>query len=451
MSGIKALDVGLFYPNYSTFLMNGTAVKGVNFEWEKKFYFAFTYGRTINTLLTTNNIIQNQLQNARNLYNFFDFNNVRDSRKIMAVKFGIGAKESSHFYVGCLYGLGLPSYLIASASPSIEKNIAVELDGRFLLNNSNSFDLVYGKSALYETGNPGDVTNSPSQSLFSAYRSNAAMLKYTSDIKKTQTRASVTGRIVDPFFKSYGVGFIRSDNLRYEFKLDQQLGNKTKVSAFYRRDRDNLLNLMGVTNSLQTMGVNVSLKVNKRLTLRGIYSPVVQNQFFRDSSQKNMQHINTISNGIITYTPRSARLKSVFNLVYSYYQLSGSMNGSCYQNISFNNTTVFSVPLKLDFAANYFYNNTPDTLNTKTIIVSSNVSYTGWRKSIFTLGVKYADNPVAKNQLGGIMRVNIPLAKYISFELQAERLVFGDFYSSYNRASLTKFPYYGYSKLIVTW
>ena len=54
---------------------------------------AFTYGKTNNTIMTTNNIIQNQLQTARNFYNFFDFNNVKDSRKITALKLGYGKKN----------------------------------------------------------------------------------------------------------------------------------------------------------------------------------------------------------------------------------------------------------------------------------------------------------------------------------------------------------------------
>ncbi len=452
LSGVKTLDIGLCYPNYSAFLVNGSTLKGVNLEWEKKLYFAFTFGKTINTVLTTNNIIQNQLQTGRNLYNFFDFNNVRDSRKIMAVKFGIGKKESTHIYAGFLYGVGLPSYLNTSLPESMEKNVAIELDGKIAMGSSNSLDVVVGKSALYQTGISEIPERSASQYILSKFRSNAALVRYNSSIQRTKTKITLMGRLVDPFFKSYGVGFMRSDNLRYEFKIEQEITNKIKFTAFYRKDRDNLLNTSLYTTNLQTMGANLFIKVNKRFMIRAAYTPVVQNIASKDSMKYNKQYLNNISNLVLTYSPRFIKINSFFNAMYSYYQFAGTGGkNNNFQNYNLSNTTIFSPSFKMNIAANGFFNNSSDSLNSNTLMASGNITYMGKNGTSLTLGVKYATNKLIQNQTGGLLKINIPIIKYIHAEIQAEKLVLGDFYNSYNMVEIKKFPYYGYGKIIISW
>jgi hypothetical protein len=146
--------------------------------------------------------------------------------------------------------------------------------------------------------------------------------------------------------------------------------------------------------------------------------------------------------------PRTKKGNCFFNALYSYYQLNGNNN---YQNFNLSNTTIFNSMLKSDVAVNYFYNNTGDSLNSNTTMVAANLSVSGMRGVSVTAGVKYANNNLLKNQVGGTLKINIPLISHINFELMAERLVLGDFYNSYNLTEIRRFPYYGYGKLIVTW
>lgn len=452
LSGIKNFDIGLCYPNYSTFLINGSTVKGINVEWEKKLYFAFTYGKTINTIMTTNNIIQNQLQASRNLYNFFDFNNVRDSRKIMAFKFGLGKKESTHLHAGILFGMGMPSYLSNAnfSTPSVEKNVVVELDGRYSLNANNSVDLVYGKSVVYQNGIPENPEIAPSQVLFSNFRSHAALARYTSNISKTKTKIILTGRMIDPFFKSYGAGFMRSDNLRYEFKIEQVINDKIKFTGFYRKDRDNLLNVFLYTTSLQTIGTNLSIKINRRLTARVMYSPVIQNISSKDNSY-SLNKLNNISTGVLSYTPRFNKVVSSFVALYSYYQLSDGLKGRIFQNMSLNNTTIFNSFIRTNLGTSWFMSNSTDSLNSSTAMVNAELAVSGKKGASLTGGVKYAYNTLLNHQLGGLLRLNIPLIKHLNAEMEAQRLVIGDFYNSMYQSEVKKFPYYGYLKIILSW
>jgi len=456
MSGVKKLDIGMSYPNYSTFLVSGSSIKGINVEWEKKFYFAFTYGKTINTVMTTSNLIQNQLQTARNMYNFFDFTNVKDSRKILATKFGYGKKETTHLYAGFLYGLGLPSYVSVSTQTTIEKNLVIELDGRVALNKTNTLDIIYGKSALYQDGVnvTGDNSNAQFPFPFSKYRSNAGLLKYTSEFKKTKTKITATGKIVDPFFNSYGVGFMRSDNLRYELKVEQDITSKIKFSGSYRKDRDNLLNTFSCTTDLQTIVANLNVKLNKRFTAKLSYMPVIQNikPTSNDSGLQTTHHVNNISTVVITYAPKITQVSSFFNAMYSYYQLTGTAGkNNNFQNYNINNTTIFNQHIKANFAFNYFFNNDSDSLNNSTSLFSADVVYATSKGTTVTLGGKYAYNNIIKQQTGGVLKINIPIIKHINLEVFAEKLVLGDFYNNYNISEIKKFPFYCYGKVILSW
>lgn len=449
VSGIKSLDIGLCYPNYSTFLVNGSTLKGVNIEWEKKIYFAFTYGKTINTLLTTNNIIQNQLQTARNLYNFFDFNNVKDSRKIAAIKFGVGKKESSHLFLGVLYGYGLSSYLAPTSLTNPEKNVVVELDGKYSINAANSIDLVYGKSALYQTGNIETSEATVASYLFSTFRSNAAMVRFNSSITKTKTKIQITGRLIDPFFKSYGVGFMRSDNLRFELKAEQAITSKLKLTGFYRRDSDNLLGTYSYNTSLQAIGITLNAKINKRLVIRGTYSPVVQNITGKDSSHSVMRNVNNISTLILSYSPRSKKFTSYINGVCSYYQLAGH-SGKNYQSYTLTDNTTLSKLFKSDVSVSYLFNNSGDSLNNTFLIVNTlncslplGVTVAG--------GVKFANNTSLRNQWGGLFKASFPLTKGINIELQGQKLILGDFYSNFGTSEIKRFPFLFSAKIMITW
>jgi len=454
LAGVKKLDIGLCYPSYSTFLVNGTTLKGINMEWQKNlFYFAGTYGKTINTVLTTNNIIQNQLQTGRNLYNFFDFNNVKDTRKIGAFKFGLGKKESSHFYIGFLDGVGLPSYLITPVpNNSIERNLVLELDGKIAFNGSNSLDLVYGKSSLSQKGISQNPDDSPSQSLFSKFRSNAAMVRFNSEIKKTKTKITLTGRMIDPFFNSYGVGFQRSDNMRYELKVEQAITSKIKFTGFYRKDRDNLLGTSVYTTNLQTMGANLFIKINKSFTARASYNPAIQKIISKDSAANNSTHVNNIGALVVTYNLRIKKISSFFNALYNTYQLNSvSGKSSNFQNFTLSNSTIFSRQIKASMALNYFYNNDSDSLNSNTFMASGDFSYVFKNTGTITIGATYANNHIIKNQGGGLIKINIPIIQHLRLELEAQKLVLGDFYNSYNISEIKKFPYYGYAKIIVNW
>ena len=458
-SGVKKLEIGMCYPNYSTFLVSGIAIKGINVEYQKNdFYFAFTHGKTVNNLLLTSNAVQNHLFNMQNLYNFFDFNYVKDSRRITAIKFGYGKKEGNHLYFGLLYGIGLQSYILnttltTSSSAAIsfpDRNFVSEIDGKYLVSKNSTFDLVYGRSALQTSSQYFANEESGFNSLMFSKQSNAAMGKYSLLVAKTKTKLSAMGRWVDPFFKSYGVGFMRSDNFRCELKAEQPLGKKVKFSGFYRRDEDNLLSLYNYKTILQTIGTNISIKIKRSLSLRLGFNPVIQHVDTKDNiySARNM---NSISNVLVSYNPSVKHASTLFNFMYNYYHLTTGEQTTTFENITVSNLTQFKTSFRNNFTAGWFRANSGDSLNNKTWLFTNELGYTFKNGGTISGGLKAAYNPANSWQYGYLAKAGLPIIRHISFELSAEKLVAGDFYNSLNFIQINKFPYYCSGKLTVSW
>jgi hypothetical protein len=453
---VKKLEVGMCYPDYSTFLVNGTALKGVNLEYQHKdFYLAFVHGKTVNTFLTTTNTVQNQLFNIQNLYNFFDFNYVRDSRKISSIKCGYGKKEENHLYFGLLYGLGLPSY-ISNTTPAIyphvtvpDRNFVVEIDGKYVMNEKSTFTLIYGRSNLQTLDQYFPNGENTIDAFMRASHSNAAMGRYFLTLPKTGTKLIVTGRWVDSFFKSFGVSSIRSDNFRCELKGEQQLGKKIKFSGFYRRDEDNLLSIYNYKTILQTIGANLSIKIRRSLTLRFGYNPVIQKVDTRDNTYDH-HNVNTIANVLVSYFPMLKKGSTLFSGMYNYYYLTTAETNSEFQNITFSNLTQFKKFFKNNFTAGWF-SCSGDSMFNRTWLITDELGFTSKKGACVAIGLKGAFNEGPGLQYGYLAKAIFPVIGPLSLELDAERLVPGDFYNSLNYYEINKFPYYFNGKAVITW
>lgn len=453
LGGVKKFEIGMCYPSNSTFLVNGVALKGIHSEWEKKqVYFSFTAGKTVNNLLYSNNAVLNSMQNVRNLYNYFDFNNVIKGRNIIAVKTGYGTLEGTHVLVGMMHGLGYSSYITDSTMMDAkgndkERNLAFEFDSRYKLKNFLTLDLVYGKSSLFNLNENLTPQEERAQRLFNFnYRSNAISGKSTVRIEKTKSLFTAGVRVVDPYFTSFGVYFIRKDNLRYEFKLEQNFTSKIKLSLSYRKDQNNLLHLFNYYNTIQTIGSGLTYKINRQLTVRAIYNPILQKVTDNESYLQITK--NNISNFILTFSPRSKNITSSLNAIYSYYHLTLPTTTNIFKNASLNYSLQAKNSFRNNFSVSWFSTNNTDTLGNNTFLIAEDCGFQLAKKINIGLGSKLSLNSTLQPQLGYSLKVNAPVCRLINFEISAERLVLGDFYNSFNYADISRFPYYGYTKLI---
>jgi hypothetical protein len=381
LSCIKKFEIGLCNPNYSTFLLNNIPLQGINAEFQKgDKFFAISYGTTINNLLFNTNTLQGAIQTGRNLYNYFDFSNLEAGRKILCLKGGIGEKEGTHLYLGGLVGKGKTDYLLPALDPHLssnESNVVLELDARYKFSEYLSADLIFGKSSVAEQDLTMQQISKSINEIFSNYRSNAVLFRFNAGIKKSKTKLVFTTRWIDPFFKSYGLGFLRSDNLRFEIKVEQPITSKIKYTVSYRREEDNLLKLYDYKNTLQSITNMVNLKLNRQFNLRLIYSPL-----FRELKSESIviKDHNNISTAIVSFVPKAKRVNAQFNGLYSRYIISGDSTTINFENVAYTHQFAFKSGFKTDLNVSWFKNNLSDTLGNDTYLSVLDIGYTSTDK-----------------------------------------------------------------------
>lgn len=447
MGNVKRLDIGLTYPNYSKFLIARIPVRGINLEYQKKkFYLALTHGKTVNNIFFTNNIIQNNLNAARNLYNFFDFNNVNDGRRVTALQLGIGQKKATHIHIGFLYGLGKVSYQDTSLIVDQERNLVGEVDAGLKIKKSHFLSFNYGRSAVQVNGiNLGEESGLLDRFLDVNDRTNALLGRY--QLKSKNTELALTFRWVDPYFRSFGVGFLRSDNIRYEVKLKQKFGKKFGVNGYFRRENDNLLGLYSYQNVLMSYGVGMSFRPNKHWMVKIDLRPIVLDATSEVDSLSVMNN-NLIVNGVVNYNNRIQDTYLNLTGVYSFYQLTIDEGTQEYQNINVNgilegkhlsNTLIFN------------HYRTTDTSSVPLASLLQNDLTYKWNKVSLTGSLKGSLAQNKQFDFGYGVSVRISLHKGLSFAASFDKLVIGDFYNNIYNSNLLDFPYRMTSSLILRW
>lgn len=442
LGNVKRFEIGMCYPNYSTFLVNNLTLKGINAEYATSNYFLnFTYGNTINNLLNhtqTNNSIINSFQQTAG---FFDLNRNQDSRKILSGKIGIGNKTTTYLGFGALYGVGKQNYLNTTSGK--ETNLVYELDGKIVLG-SYVISASYAKSFINQGGT--SENNEP----LTKVRNNGLQLRFSGIIPHLKTKYSLGYRIVDPFFKSYGIGFIRTDNIRYEAKIEQVISSKLKIVVNYRRDEDNILNNYGFKSSLDYLSTSVKIKLfRKRLDINVIYTPIVQKVKYVNSKNTNINK-SDMKNIVLSYSPRLKKVVTTLTGIYSQYSIFDGPKVKKLENFNVGLVNVFRSSFKIGANTSFYNSNISDSasLSPKTLLTALEVGYS-FKKTVNTsLRFKQSYNVRSKICQYGIgFNFDFPIYKYFSMELHAEKLIIGDFYNSLNISDINQFPYYGYLKL----
>lgn len=452
LSNIKKFEIGLCHPNYSTFLANNIPIQGINVEYAKNNNFlAFTYGTTVNNLLY-NNTLQGSIQNVRNLYNYFDFGNLSAGRKIFSLKGGMGAKDDSHLYVGILLGKGKTNYLQLNplesqpVNSSIQSNVVFELDARYKISEQLNIDFIIGKSSVKEEDLSMEQIKKSINEIFSNYRSYAMLTRINTGIKKTKTKLTFTTRWVDPYFKSFGIGFLRSDNLRFEIKAEQPITNKIKYTISYRREEDNLLRLYNYKNTLQTINNTLNIKLSKQFNIRLIYAPLIR---VLKSDQLIIHDKNNISTVILTYTPKTKKVNAQFNGLYSRYLITGDSTNINFENVTYTHQFVFKSGFKTGMNVSWFKNSLKDTIGNSTYLSVLDVAYISKKESSLTLGYKMAYKKGLDPQHGFLLKARLKVVKNMFWDVELEKILIGDYYNSFNPLIIKKFPYYCTTRLVL--
>lgn len=302
---IKKFDLGTFDPNYTTLVLSGVSLSGVNVEVNHgNAYGAFTWGNSV-----------------ANFSNPFAID-LSGGRTIMAGRMGVGRTEKMLLAFSILKGTDGSNNRVHDSSYNYylpQFNYVTGVDFKYKFNNIVDVGLEYAKSENQEISKEARTNTEVYGNLVSLNNK-----KYTSawsgvmniNLNENKTKFKFLVRSVDPFYYSFGTPYLRKDDLRIESKGEQSfLKKQLTTSVSYRHDEDNLYNLKEATTKNNAFIFNLQLRIKKYPFLILTYSP----NYISSFNSSNKQFISTevkIYNGIIGYV--SNRKNAVYTSTISY-------------------------------------------------------------------------------------------------------------------------------------
>ena len=261
------------------------------------------------------------------------------------------------------------------------------------------------------------------------------------------SRISIMGRYVEPSFHSFGTGYIFSDNMRYELRLDQKLFSSLRVSGFYRQEKNNVLSGMNFTNTIRSAGITLSGTLNRNLSISGSYSPIIQNSV----DEKELFRINNkndISNLSLVYTKQLKTTYIILNGIYCLYRFTDTTGNYFLFNNAGGHITVNTLKTMEHFSIDYFKSNSIDSAVETTLLFNVDFSCTLLRKVTGAAGLQYALKNIDGSPWGGLLKVGYAYNQLVSVSAEVTRVVKGDFYSSFSGDAIDQFPYFLSTRVI---
>ena len=236
--GIRRLEIGTCTPRGSEYLINGTTLQGVSFEYaHKELFLAFDHGRSFDDSWRNTDPVANDLMRLQQSLFFADARDL-NPKKLTDLRTGFGAVDGTHAHVGYLYGsrLDLPAGVSASTmdGPKLINHV-VEVDLGYQVKPGHALRVVHARSIVSMQGDADASADEQTSAgdLFRTGADAASALKatWTSDLHRLGTRIELEGRSISPWFQSFGVGFIRTGSRAAEMKLEQRIGERMRLRA----------------------------------------------------------------------------------------------------------------------------------------------------------------------------------------------------------------------------
>jgi predicted nucleic acid-binding Zn-ribbon protein len=444
---LKKMDIGLAYPKTSALTKNTMPMKGVDLEFQKgKWFYGLTAGETMNNLMVTNNALQNSLQNTSNLFNQFDFQSIKNKRLIAITKFGKGEKEKNHTHFTLRYmnKAIITGEYTADSTLANPAAVSFEIDSRWIpkFSKSTAFDIVYGKTSAPSLASD-TLRQSPFTSLFSTYRSNTALLRCTQQFPIIRSSLSAQMRFLDAHADIASMGVLQPNNMRIELQSKHEITTGTKVGLSYRSDQNNVNREADTTSKMDVFGMNLSSAWKNKININGQFN--ILNQHVQSSlAQSNT--INYMSSCSVSANFKAKGYRQILSAQANAYKIT-TVNGLTQLLHADARHQVFLASGSQSFSIAFFSSQFPNELQkTQTWMMQEVFDYT-FKTWTLSLGAKAAISSRYGVQFGGHLALACPLTKELKFTLRSEKLIMGDFYSSYNEASFTRFPFYIQSAL----
>lgn len=437
LSGLKTLDLGLSYPKTTGLSKNSVPIKGANIEFQKEhWYLSFCSGVTMNNLMVSTDAIQNKLNNSSNLFNRFDFQNIRERGWLTAIKTGYGTPESTHFYVGMRYltnALALPG----AADSAIVPSLGNEIDIRFVPSFSKGtvLDLVYGKTSLRSALSDSSRSN-VFQSLYSSDRTHTALCSVSQELKKIRTVVQSSVRWIDPYADVRSLGVLQPDNARFEMKTTSHVSDGLSLGLSYRKDQNNLMGNHDTTAHLRVIGGQLNGTIANKITYVTSVSYLMQELF---SSQGRSTTNNYLIGVGLSTAYKIGAVKNTLTINYNDYLITDTASTGVFRSLTLQQASKFLFGVNR-LSLSYFRMNDETLMQNTSYILGDEVAMQR-KKLKLLLGVKLGFTAKYGVQPGGKLEAVFQLSKQLEWSLSAERMVLGDFYNYYSLNRFERFPY----------
>ncbi|MFT5779000.1 MAG: hypothetical protein ACI837_001957 [Crocinitomicaceae bacterium] len=439
LSSIKTFDLGLTYPSTTALSTNSVPIQGINIETQhKNWYTNVAAGVTMNNLMVTSDVVQNKLFNGANLFNQFDFQQIKEKQFMTLVKTGYGTPESSHIFIGGRYQnkANIQSWVDENPDSLQVPSMGLELDARWKPNflKGSILDLVYGKTSRSKSLLDG-TRSGPINSLFSNDHTNTGLIKWKQSLSKLRSEVTGSFRWIDTDADMASMGVLQSNNVRYEVRTNHAITSRIGVGFNYRADRNNVRNDSDTTLSLNVIGGQFNGKIGKKISYFGSVHYLTQTVVRNVSSEKSNNYM--IGAGVSAQY-EAFSLTNAATLAYNDYLISDSASTGLYRTVGIQNLTKLSNGSN-KFSVSYFLSDDVDILNASTIIGDE---YTLEKKKVkITGGLKVAISNSYGVDLGAKLEVNWIIKDWLHWSIKGEKLVLGDFYNYYDRNRFDRFPY----------
>lgn len=268
---LKKLNIGLSYPDYSTFLVKG-AISGIDLNYKGNgYFFDFTSGKfqhnLINTRINSNSRILNKILGNENDSNIRQI----DKRFLIISRVGIGEANGNHISISVLQGW--KKYIDAENvnSRPFLRNLVYELRSNYTYKKFN-ISGAFAKSQIYVSETViNDETKE--KKLFLNNSAAELKLKINNILPRIDFKSSI--KRIGKDYESFGLLTIRRNTLKYEAGFDWKLTKKLKYSVVYRKETDMQLEELGIQTELKQIKNTIQWKLLKNSMLVAYVSPII--------------------------------------------------------------------------------------------------------------------------------------------------------------------------------
>jgi hypothetical protein len=337
MMDIKTFGIGTSYPNYTPHTLNGVPISGINIELTPAFLYVAFAGS------------MNQRGIPEEAY----------KRNLFAGRIGAGKQEESHIHITGLYAkddeLSIATPL-PNSSLTPKANYIFGLEGklRFFENSL----IIEGETAasmltrdvrsadLDIDGMPPIVKNLMQPKVSSSFDYMYAAKTFI-NLEATNTKLTLSTKMIGPGYTSLGVPNLRSDYLGYEGKIDQRfMNNKISLSTSIKRQRDNLIDWKAYTTTTTSFNVNLGIRMPSLPSISVTYTPFFQKNDETDPLRAIDNKTNMISL-VSSYNYKIMEFQSSTYFVLSFQESKtiAGINDFITDNYMITQTATFDLPV----------------------------------------------------------------------------------------------------------